>query len=141
MPFLLSDRCWYFDLWFFYCWIFLNPTGTFKSSRFEGRSQDGGGVGLGEHFLPHKFIKRAFKRRVNSTIQLMNAARGHQAPRKEPNSWKVGRKKYKRQKKDKRGREGFPSREDSLKKRKVSKHQESFSLPNLCQALEAQRAT
>ena len=29
-----------------------------------GRSQDGGGVGRGEHFLPHKFIKRAFKRRV-----------------------------------------------------------------------------
>ena len=26
------------------------------------RSQDGGGVGRGEHFLPHKFIKRAFKR-------------------------------------------------------------------------------
>ena len=23
-----------------------------------GRSQDGGGVGQGEHFLPHKFIKR-----------------------------------------------------------------------------------
>ena len=47
----------------------------------------------------------------------------------------------KRKKRDKRGREGFPSREDSLKKRKFSKHQESFSLPNLCQALEAQRAT
>ena len=48
----------------------------------EGRSQDGGGVGRGEHFLPHKFIKRAFKRRVNSTKQLLNAGRGHQAPRK-----------------------------------------------------------
>ena len=47
-----------------------------------GRSQDGGGVGRGEHFLPHKFIKRAFKRRVNSTKQLLNAGRGHQAPRK-----------------------------------------------------------
>ncbi|XP_055402371.1 uncharacterized protein LOC129626912 [Bubalus kerabau] len=47
-----------------------------------GRSQDGGGVGQGEHFLPHKFIKRAFKRRVNSTKQLLNAGRGHQAPRK-----------------------------------------------------------
>ena len=44
--------------------------------------QDGGGVGRGEHFLPHKFIKRAFKRRVNSTKQLLNAGRGHQAPRK-----------------------------------------------------------
>ena len=43
-------------------------------------SQDGGGVGRGEHFLPHKFIKRAFKRRVNSTKQLLNTGRGHQAP-------------------------------------------------------------
>ena len=33
-----------------------------KRSVFERRSQDGGGVGRGEHFLPHKFIKRAFKR-------------------------------------------------------------------------------
>ena len=48
----------------------------------RGRSQDGGGVGRGEHFLPHKFIKRTFKRRVNSTKQLLNADRGHQAPRK-----------------------------------------------------------
>ena len=46
------------------------------------RSQDGGGVGRGEHFLPHKFIKRAFKRLVNSTKQFLNAGRGHQAPRK-----------------------------------------------------------
>jgi len=54
----------------------------FKIARTEGRSQDGGGVGWGEHFLPHKFIKRSFKRRVNSTKQLLNAGRGHQAPRK-----------------------------------------------------------
>ena len=45
-------------------------------------TEDGGGVGRGEHFLPHKFIKRAFKHRVNSTKQLPNAGRGHQAPRK-----------------------------------------------------------
>ena len=44
--------------------------------------EDGGGVGRGAHFLPHKFIKRAFKRRVNSTKQLLNAGRRHQAPRK-----------------------------------------------------------
>ena len=42
----------------------------------------GGGVGWGEHFLPHKFIKRTFKHQVNSTKQLLNAGRGHQAPRK-----------------------------------------------------------
>ena len=55
---------------------------NFLNKKLGGRSQDGGGVGQGEHFLPHKFIKRAFKRRVNSTKQLLNADRGHQAPRK-----------------------------------------------------------
>jgi len=55
--------------------------GEFKNE-FGGRRQDGGGVGRGKHFLPHNFIKRAFKRRVNSTKQLLNASRGHQAPRK-----------------------------------------------------------
>ena len=39
-------------------------------------------------------------------------------PEKQPNSSKRGRKKHKRQKKrDKRGRDGVPSREGSLKKR------------------------
>ena len=58
------------------------------SVHFQGKTfnitviEDGGGVGRGEHFLPHKFIKRAFKRRVNFTKQLLNAGRGHQAPRK-----------------------------------------------------------
>ena len=63
-------------------------------------------------------------------------------PEKQPKSSKGGRKKYKRQKKrDKRGRDGVPSWEGNLKKREVSKHQETFSLPNLCRALEAKRAT
>ena len=48
----------------------------FRKGREGERSQDGGGVGRGE------FIKKAFKRRVNSTKQLLNAGRGHQAPRK-----------------------------------------------------------
>jgi len=50
-------------------------------------------------------------------------------------------KNIKGKKRDKRGRDGAPSREGSLKNREVSKHQETFSLPNLCRALEAQRAT
>ena len=48
---------------------------------------------------------------------------------------------YKTKKRDKRGRDGALSQEGNLKKREVSKHQETFSLPNLCRALEAQRAT
>ena len=53
-----------------------------RKQAVERRCQDGGGGGREEHFLPHKFIKRAFKRQVNSTKQLLNAGRGHQAPRK-----------------------------------------------------------
>ena len=56
-------------------------------------------------------------------------------------SSKRGRKKYKDKKRDKRGREGAPSQEVSLKKREVSKHQETLSLPSRWWALEAQRAT
>ena len=110
--------------------------------KYGRRSQDGRGVGWGEHFLPHKFIKRAFKRRVNSAKQLLNAGRGHQAPRKSnPTLRKEVGKNIKDKKRDKRGRDGVPSREGSLKKREVSKHRETFSLLNLCRALEAQRAT
>ena len=44
-----------------------------------------------------------------------------------PLSLKGGRKKYKRPKKDTRGRDGAPSLEESLKKREVSKHQETLT--------------
>ena len=44
--------------------------------------EDGRGIGPGDHFLPHKFIKRTFKCWVNTTKQLLNADRGHQALRK-----------------------------------------------------------
>ena len=67
---------------------------AFSKISLGGRSQDGGGVGWGEHFLPHKFIKRVFKRRVNSTKQLLNAGRGHQAPRKATQLFERREKKY-----------------------------------------------
>ena len=50
-------------------------------------------------------------------------------------------KNIKDKERDKIGMDGLPSLEGNLKKREVSKHQETFSLPNLCRALEAQRAT
>ena len=56
--------------------------------------EDGRGVVLGEHFLPHKFIKRTLKRRVNSTKQLLKAGRGHQAPRKATQVLERREKKY-----------------------------------------------
>ena len=70
----------------------------------------------------------------------MNASRGHQAPRKAAQCLRkeVG-KNIKDKKRDKSGRDRDPSQEGSLKKREVSKHQETLSLLSLWQALEAQR--
>ena len=92
--------------------------------------------------MPHKFIERTFESQANSTEQLLNASREHQAPIKAAHCLQkeVGQH-IKDKKRDKRGRDGDPAGEGSLKKREVSKHQETFSLPNLCRALEAQRAT
>ena len=46
------------------------------------RSQDGGGVGRGDHFLFYKFIERTKEWWTKFTKQLLIASSGHQAPRK-----------------------------------------------------------
>ena len=46
------------------------------------RSQDGGGVGRGDHFLFYKFIERTTERWTKFTKKLLIASSGHQAPRK-----------------------------------------------------------
>ena len=53
-----------------------------KINKNWGRSQDGRGIGWGDHFLPYKFIKRTIERRANFRKQLLIASWGHQAPRK-----------------------------------------------------------
>ena len=74
--------------------------------------------------------------------QLLNAGRGHQAPRKAAHCLRkqVG-KNIKDEKRDKRVRDGALSWEGSLKKEEVSNHRETLSLSSLWRALEAQRAT
>ena len=47
-----------------------------------GRSQDGRGIGLGDHFLFYKFIERTTERWTKFTKQLLIASSRHQAPRK-----------------------------------------------------------
>ena len=71
--------------------------------------------GWRDHFLSHKFIKRTFECQENSTKQLLNAGRGHQAPRKAAHCLQkeVGQKIQERQ----RGRDGDLPQEGSLKKR------------------------
>ena len=80
----------------------------------EGRSQDGGGIGWGDHFLPCKFIERTFECWANLTKQLLTASRRHQVPRKAAHRLQkeVGQN-IKDKKRDKRARVRDPSREGS----------------------------
>ena len=79
------------------------------------RSQDGRGLGRGDHFLSYKFIERTTECWVNLTKQLLIASRGHQAPRKAAHCLRteVGQN-IKDKKRDKRLRDRDPSREGSL---------------------------
>ena len=79
-----------------------------------GRSQDGGGLGRGDHFLPYKFIKRTFESWANFTKQLLTTSRRHQATRKADHHLRkeVGQN-IKDKKRDKRARDGDPSWEGS----------------------------
>ena len=53
-----------------------------KKYAYQSQSQDGRGIGWGDHFLPHKFIKRSIECLATSTKQILNTGGGHQAPRK-----------------------------------------------------------
>ena len=104
--------------------------------------KNGGGIGCGDHFLSKKFIERIFERWANSTKQLLNAGKGHQAPRNAAHSlWKEVGLNIKDKKRGKRVRDGDPSREGSLKRGEVSKHQETLSPASLWGVLETQRVT
>ena len=108
----------------------------------RGPPQDGGGIGQGDHFLPHEFIKRSFECWATSTKQLLNAGGGHQAPRKAVRSFrKEVRQNIKDKKRDKRVRDRDPSRGESHEGGEVSKHQETLSTTRVWGVLESQRAT
>ena len=66
-------------------WILVFCSLKIKQSHFScynnGYSRCGG-IRQGDHFLPHKLIKRSFECWANSTKQLLNAGREHQAPGK-----------------------------------------------------------
>ena len=100
------------------------------------------GIGWGDHFLPHKFIKRSTEHWATSTKQLLNAGRGHQAARKAALflGKKVGQN-IKGIKRDKRVRDGDPSRGGNREEGEVAKHQNTLSPAGLCGVLESQRAT
>ena len=85
-------------------------------------SEESRGIGQGDHILPHKFIKRTSECWANSTEQLLNAGRGHQAPRKAAHCLQkeVGQN-IQDKRRGKRGRDGDPSQEGSHKRGEVSK--------------------
>ena len=58
------------------------PGSSLVKESVWGRSQDGGGIGRGDHFLFYKFIERTTERWTKFTKQLLIANSGHQAPRK-----------------------------------------------------------
>ena len=81
-----------------------------------------------------KTVSKFHKTTSEGRQRTSGTQKSNPTPRKE-----VG-KIIKDNKRDKRGRDGVPSGKGVLK-REVSKHQETFSLPNPCRALEAQRTT
>ena len=92
----------------------------FLKDNLRRQSKDGGGIGWGDHFLPHKFIKRSFEYWATSTKQLLNAGGGHQAPRKADHSfWKEVGHNIKGKNRDKTFRGGDPSWEGSRERGEV----------------------
>ena len=105
-----------------------------------GRSQDGRGIGQGDHFLSYKFIKRITKRRANFTKQLLTASRRLQVPRKADHRlWKEIGQNIKDKKRDKRAKDGDPSGKGVLLEE--AKHQETLALAGLGEVSESRRET
>ena len=89
--------------------------GFLKNLSIEGRSQDGGGIGRGDHFLSYKFIERTIERWTSFTKQLLITSSWHQAPRKATHCIRseVGQN-IKGKTGAKRARDGDPSWEGSF---------------------------
>ena len=95
---------------------------SIKTEWFGRWSQIGRGIEWGDHFLPHKFIKRSFECWAASTKQLLNTGGGHQAPRKAAHSlWKEVGQNIKDKRRNKRVRDGDPSWRGSYEGGEVSK--------------------
>ena len=79
---------------------------------------------------------------TNSSKDHLNTGGGHEAPRKAAQCLrKEAGQNIKDKKRDKRVRDGDPSRGRSPKRGEVSKHQETLSLVGLWGVLESQRET
>ena len=62
--------------------------GTIRS-KFEERSQDGGEIGRGDHFLPSKYIRRSSAREATCTKQLLNTGEDSRYPERQINLFEM----------------------------------------------------
>ena len=62
------------DYFHYYYYYYIGYFGNPYETDSRRRSQDGGGIGRGDHFLSYKFIKRITERRANFTKQLLIAS-------------------------------------------------------------------
>ena len=114
------------------------------TSKFSGRgrSQDGGGIGRGDHFLFYKFIERTTARWTKFTKQLLIASGGHQAPRKAAHCLQrevgQGYWRLKRETRE-RGMETRPGKGVLIEE--VSNHQETLALAGPGEVFRSRRAT
>ena len=107
--FLFSIEGYHYHLFNFYTYALVYCVGLYLSGLLHG------GIGRGDHFLPHKFIKRSRERWANSTKQLLITSRGHQTPRKAAHClWKEIEQNIKDKMRDNRVRDGDLSWEGSL---------------------------
>ena len=106
-----------------------------KKETFRGQKNR-----MGDHFLPHKFIKKSFECWATSTKQLPDAGRGHQASRKAAHSlWKEVGQNIEDKTRVKRARDGDLSWGGSHEGGEVSKQLETLSQAGLWGVLESQR--
>ena len=113
----------------------------FKDKR-RGRSQDGGGIRRGDHFLFYKFIERTTERWTKLTKQLLIPSGGHQAPRKAAHCLQreegQGYWRLKRETRE-RGTETRPGKGVLIEE--VSNHQETLVLAGPGEVFKSRRAT
>ena len=142
----IDKKLWYIYTMEYYSVIKKN---TFESVlmrwiklEFIGRSQDGGGIGRGDHFLFYKFIERTTERWTKFTKQLLITSDGHQAPRKAAHCLQrevgQGYWRLKRETRE-RGRGSCPGKGVLIEE--VSNHQETLALADPGEVFRSRRAT
>ena len=145
----ISSKCKIFFIYYlrlnmvmlYYLPFLVNFFAYTKVDKLRQQSQDGRKIGQGDNFIPYKLIKRSFECWATSTKQLLNADRGHQAPRKTAQFlWKEVWQNIKDKNRNKRFRDADLSRGRS-REEDVSTQHKTLSQTCLWGALDPPRET